>query len=142
VVDYVHIYDVFVVLLFPAIKELTFPLKKKKKKVELSAKKQVKRWKTEKEKRAFWQRETKLFFFFLPEHSTPSMETNDIFLVELISNASEVRLCFVNHILMCNYYYDLMLIMQNRSTFQFQASDKIRLVEECYSISCVFLVFS
>jgi heat shock protein beta len=50
----------------------------------------------------------------------------DIFLRELISNASDVRLCFVNHIISDNYYFDLMLIMQNRSTFQFQALDKIR----------------
>jgi heat shock protein beta len=35
-------------------------------------------------------------------------------------------LCFVNHIISDNYYFDLMLIMQNRSTFQFQALDKIR----------------
>jgi len=48
------------------------------------------------------------------------------FFMELISNASDVRLCFVNYILIYNYYYDLMLIMQNRSTFQFQALDKIR----------------
>jgi hypothetical protein len=50
------------------------------------------------------------------------------FFMELISNASDVRLCFVNYILIYNYYYDLMLIMQNRSTFQFQALDKIRLL--------------
>jgi hypothetical protein len=46
--------------------------------------------------------------------------------MELISNASDVRLYFVNHILIYNYYYDLMLIMQNCYTFQFQALDKIR----------------
>jgi hypothetical protein len=41
----------------------------------------------------------------------------DIFLRELISNASDVSLCFVNRIISGNCIYDLMLIMQKRFTF-------------------------
>lgn len=81
--------------------------------------------KTEKEGRASYQRETNVFFFFLARTFYSLYRNKDIFLMELISNASDVRLCFVNHILIYNYYYDLILIMQNRYVFQFQALYKI-----------------